>query len=57
MFVHARACAWGGGQAIREGEEGLKARVQRSVLKHLWVSRVGEVGKGGDGENETSRGY
>ena len=42
MFVCARAHAYAwGGQAIREGEEGLKAKVQRSVLNHLWLGRMG----------------
>ena len=33
--VHTCVCMGRGGQAIREGEEGLKAKVQRSVLS--WV--------------------
>ena len=33
--AHVRVHGEGGGQAIREGEEGLKAKVQRSVLS--WV--------------------
>ena len=48
VCVRARACAWGGGQVIREGEEGLKAKVQRSVLNHLWLNWVGE-GEGMEG--------
>ena len=35
VCVRTCVCMGRGGQAIREGEEGLKAKVQRSVLS--WV--------------------